>query len=101
MAKKLNINVHAVERDSNGDLTGRSEVFKAGDTVPAWARQAITNPDVWDDGEDDTEDAEDDTPERPAGNASRETWATYAASRGVTVTEDMKRDDIVSAVDKG
>jgi hypothetical protein len=98
MAKKLKLFVHAVERDEQGNTTN-SGVFGPDDTVPAWARKAITNPDVWGDGEDDTDDTEGDTPERPTGNASREKWAAYAESQGVAVTEDMKRDDIVAAVD--
>jgi hypothetical protein len=99
MAKKLKTFVHAVERDEQGTTTN-SAVFGPDDTVPAWARKAITNPDVWDDGEDDGDD-DGDLSERPAGNASREKWAAYAESQGVAVTEDMKRDDIVAAVDKG
>lgn len=95
MVKRLKTHVHAVERDEQGTTTN-SAVFGPDDTVPAWARKAITNPDVWDDGEDDEDD---DLSERPAGNASREKWAAYAESQGVTVTEDMKRDDIVTAVD--
>lgn len=38
-----------------------------------------------------------DTAERPAGNAARDAWATYAASIGVTVTDAMSRDDIRTA----
>lgn len=98
MARKLNTFVHAVERDDKGNTTN-SAVFGPNDTVPGWARKAITNPDVWD-GEDGDEE-EDDASERPAGNASLEKWAAYAEAQGVTVTEDMKRDDIVAAVDKG
>lgn len=99
MARKLNTFVHAVERDDKGNTTN-SQVFGPNDTVPGWARKAITNPHVWE-GDDEDGDGDDDPSERPAGNASREKWAAYAETQGVTVTEQMKRDDIVAAVDKG
>lgn len=97
MPRKLNANVHAVATDKDGNLL--SQVFGPGDEVPAWARKAITNPDVWD-GESD-EEFEDPRAslERPAGNASREDWAAYAEQEGVELEPDMKRDDIKAAVD--
>lgn len=36
---------------------------------------------------------------RPKGNASRDDWAAYADSLGVSYADDAKRDDIVAAVD--
>lgn len=39
-------------------------------------------------------------PERPAGNASREAWATYAASTGVTFPEEATRGEIIALVDE-
>lgn len=41
----------------------------------------------------------DGTPERPAGNASTEVWAAYAAAIGVSFPEDAGRDDIRKAID--
>lgn len=38
--------------------------------------------------------------ERPAGNASREAWATYAASTGVGFDEDATRNQIIALVDE-
>lgn len=38
-------------------------------------------------------------PERPAGNASTETWAVYAKAVGVDVPDDASRADIIAAVD--
>lgn len=35
----------------------------------------------------------------PKGNASRDEWAAYADSLGVTYGEDAKRDDIKAAID--
>lgn len=100
MPRKLTTYVHAHAVDSDGNV--QSQVFGPDDDVPSWARKAITNPDVWDDGEDDGEDDESDEPtvlERPAGNASREDWAAFAAQEGVEVNDNMKRDDIKAAVD--
>lgn len=34
----------------------------------------------------------------PRGNASRDEWAAYAATLGVEVAEDAKRDDIKAAI---
>lgn len=95
MARKLNTYVHAHAVDDKGNV--QSQVFGPDDDVPAWARKAITNPDVWE-GEADESD-EDDLLERPAGNASREDWAAYAAQEGVEIEADMKRDDIKAAID--
>jgi hypothetical protein len=36
--------------------------------------------------------------ETPKGNASRDVWAKYAGGRGVTVTEEMGRNEIRAAV---
>jgi hypothetical protein len=61
MAKKLNTYVHAVQRDDQGNVTN-SGVFGPDDDLSgdnAWATKAITNPDVWADGDDDDPDDED------------------------------------------
>lgn len=96
MPKKLNTFVHVVERDDDGTQTNAG-TFGPDDKVPAWAQKAITNPDVWADGDDDS--SEEIAVERPRGNASRDTWAEYAHSREVAVTDDMDRDAIKAAVD--
>jgi len=41
MAARLRTYVHVQDKD------GESVVFGPDDVVPAWARKAITNPDVW------------------------------------------------------
>jgi hypothetical protein len=95
--RKLNTYVHAHAVNDDGSV--QSQVFGPGDTLPDWARKAITNPKVWD-GEDD--EPVEETPavlERPAGNASREKWAAYAQQEGVKLEPDMQRDDIKAAVD--
>ena len=38
--------------------------------------------------------------EKPRGNASREAWAEYAEAHGVTVTDDLSRDDIKNLVNE-
>jgi len=81
------------------------------DTIPDEVAAKITNPDVWAEREDPAPAAQkppasggqpptDPDPNRPAGNASREDWATYATDRGVEVTGKMGRDEIKAAVDK-
>lgn len=39
-------------------------------------------------------------PARPRKNAGRATWAAYAADKKVTVTKEMGRDAIITAVDQ-
>ena len=84
------------------------------DDVPADVAKQITNPDVWDDGDEDAtgesagvRDAEpaaggESDPNRPKGNASRDVWAAYASRLDppVRVDASMNRDDIIAAVDK-
>lgn len=40
-----------------------------------------------------------DEPPRAGRGSSRDAWVTYAGSVGVSVTEDMSRDDVIAAVD--
>jgi hypothetical protein len=62
MVKKLNTYVHAVERNDKGEVTN-SAVFGPDDDLSkpenAWATKAISNPDVWDDGQGDKAEAGD------------------------------------------
>lgn len=101
--RKLNTFVHVHVTDDDGSV--RSQQFGPGDDVPDWARDAITNPDVWDGEDPVAEQAEEDLDEvpvvleRPKGNASRDTWAAYAEQEGVELESDMNRDDIIAAVD--
>lgn len=39
-------------------------------------------------------------PSLPPGNGSREAWAAYAASLGLTVTDDLARNEIRALVDE-
>ncbi|MBF6411040.1 hypothetical protein [Nocardia farcinica] len=80
-------------------------VFGPGDDVPEWARKQITRPELWDeapqvtvDGE--TSDPADGPPPQGGAGASRQRWADYAASNGVQVQDDWKREDIIDACEK-
>lgn len=80
------------------------------DMVPDEVAAKITNPDVWAEREDPAPAARQEAPpvvsqaatdpDRPAGNATREAWATYATGRQIEVTGQMGRDEIKAAVDK-
>jgi hypothetical protein len=99
--------------------TGVVETFLAGETVPAWAAERITNPDVWaregsdvgevdadlDQAEDDTGTdtapgvAADDEPPRTGKGSGKDHWAEYAQRIGVDVDQDASKADIIAAVD--
>ena len=93
---------------------GESHAFGPSDDVPAWARELITNPDVWDDTTEDMPagSGDDAAAQRPVDNdpdgpppksgqgASRARWAEYAAANDVEVPPDAKREDIISACEK-
>jgi hypothetical protein len=59
MAKKLNTYVHAVEKDDKGEVTNQG-VFGPDDDLAkpenAWVEKAITNPDVWDNGDSESDE---------------------------------------------
>ena len=90
------------------DESGLLVQFRPGDDPPVWARKRITNPDLWDT----PTVVEDDPPESGgevagggeeppplAGPGSgRDHWAEYAARHGVTVSDDDKRDAIITAL---
>ena len=100
--------------------------FGPGGEVPEWAAALITNPLAWSEGEQPTEvpvtevddgaeapvDSErtetpegeqptegDDAPPRSGAGSGVGAWAKYARTLGLTVTDDMSRDDIIAAVD--
>ena len=89
------------------DETGNVVSFGPGDDVPAWAKKLITNPRVWEGGEDDTADQPpagggtgggDEPPPMSGAGAGRDDWAAYAEKQGVKVEEEWKRADIISAL---
>jgi hypothetical protein len=102
MARKLNIYVHAVQLDDAGN-TVQSKVFGPDDNVPVWAREAITNPDVWD-GDDEPsspELAEVKQPPRKGPGSGGPAWVEFAASKGVTESFDSKEALIAHLEDNG
>lgn len=63
--------------------------------------QVTTDPSSGDGGgQADADGDGDGTTARPAGNASREAWATYASKREIDVTGQMGRDEIKAAVEQ-
>lgn len=51
MSRRVTRYVHVVERDDNGELTGRTGVFGPADELPDWAQRSITHDGVWTDDE--------------------------------------------------
>jgi hypothetical protein len=115
MGKKLARIVHVTDPE-----TFERHVFGPDDDVPKWAAAMITNSKAWADETQDEDAGEKEEPPppppapatdgggdgqegaRPPGNASRADWAAYALSLDppINVTGEMKRDDIIAAVDK-
>lgn len=69
-----------------------STVHEAGTEPGEDVAGQITNPDAWD-GEGSGE------PPRSGKGSGADAWRTYAESMGVTVDEDMSRDDIIAQLD--
>lgn len=109
MDRQLNTYVHVRRPD------GSAAVFGPEDTVPDWARQAITNDSVWAteapavqdealietpvDG-DEVEDVPPiEAPPRGGPGSGRAEWETFASSIGLDVDDDMSRDDIIDAIE--
>lgn len=97
MAKKLNTYVHAHAVDEDGNV--QSQVFGPDDNVPAWARTAITNPDVWEGDEDAADEVKE--PPRKGPGSGQEAWTKFAESKGVTRTFDSKDALITHLEDEG
>lgn len=45
-------------------------------------------------------ESEDQPPPRAGAGSGRDVWAAYAESKGVEVTDDMTRDEIIEAVEE-
>lgn len=98
MARTLAKTVH-VEHETHG-----RQMFLAGSVPPDWAQDFITNPKAWvtsddDDTEPEGSGGEVKRPGKSGPGSGREAWVTYAESKGVTVDDQMSRDDIAAAVD--
>lgn len=89
---KLNNYVHVHDKD------GVSHAFGPDDTVPGWAEELITNPDVW------AEDPEgyEDSDELPDGDVD-DTWTVkqlkdYAKSEDIDLGDAKTKKDILSKI---
>jgi hypothetical protein len=114
MSRRLNatVTVH--------DDKGNPHAFGPADTVPAWARKLITNPDVWVDSDsDDAADPDtgsdsggsggdktggdtgrsDGPPPKSGAGSGAKAWRGYAEAEGVTVDEKASRDDVIAALE--
>ena len=84
MAEKLASHVHVY------DDAGVAHEFYPGDDVPDWARDKITNPDVWSDGSDADNG-------RPAKSDNKAAWVDHAVAHGADrdEAEAMTKDELV------
>lgn len=110
MGNRLNGYVTVHRLDEAGGVT-ESVTFGPGDDLPAWARDAITNPDVWEeDGGSDPAapsgvggsaggDSSELPPPQSGPAASIAAWTAYAERHGVTVAEGARRVDIIAALE--
>lgn len=90
--------VHLVDDDGNPHR------FVPGDTPPSWAAQRITNPKAWAQSSKPSSGATSDVVEEPPKSgpgSNKAAWVAYAESRGVTITEDMGREEIIEAATRG
>lgn len=87
------------------DEQGRSHVFGPGSDVPEWAAKRITNPSAWANASAVAEEPQSaevlEEPPRSGPGSNKAAWIAYAESRGVTITDDMGREDIIEAATRG
>lgn len=80
------------------DARRNLHVFGPGDEVPAWARDLITNPSVWDTSTPVKDDEETGPPPKAGKGSGEPRWREYAAKQGVDVSSAEGRDDIIDAL---
>lgn len=90
MGRRLSSHIHVYNDE------GVAEEFFPGDDVPAWARDRISNPDVWED--EIAEEIQPQDPPRAGRGSGRDEWVAFAESHGVTVDDDDSRDDVIAAL---
>lgn len=101
---KLNTYVHV------HDENGVSHAFGPDDTVPEWAENAITNPDVWAEAPEKSEDSdeleggESEKVELPEGDVTEE-WTVkqlkaYAKAEDIDLGDAKTKADILSQIAK-
>ena len=123
MSGKLATFVHVA------DDTGAMHVFGPDDKVPAWAASKITNPMAWKGGKvadpadeitrlrarlaelekgqakeptpapPDAKPAASGIPPKGGAGSGAPAWREYAVSKGVEVSADASRDDVIAALD--
>lgn len=101
---------YAIHLHKDGELYS----FLPGDEVPDWAAKQINNPQAWEKvADEETEPEPEPAPAEPAAveprpgeappksgaGATRQVWADYAETKGITVDPDWKREDIIAAVE--
>jgi hypothetical protein len=89
---KLNTYVHVHDED------GVSHAFGPDDTLPEWAEELITNPDVWAE----KPEAESDSDELPEGDID-DTWTVkqlkaYAKGQEIDLGDAKTKADILSKI---
>lgn len=89
---KLNTYVHV------HDVDGVSHAFGPDDTLPEWAADLITNPDVWEE----APEKSDESDELPEGDID-DTWTVkqlkvYAKSEGIDLGDAKTKADILSKI---
>jgi hypothetical protein len=80
------------------DDKGNPHRFAPGDTPPGWAAERIRNPKAWKQNESQpAESRQFEEPPRSGPGSNKAAWVAYAESKGVTITDDMGREDIIEA----
>jgi hypothetical protein len=96
MAAHLVSNVHVY------DERGEVHVFGVDDDVPEWAARKM-GAHCFEDGEhpfpESSADEGDTPPPKAGAGSSAEAWSKFAASKGVDVPADAKRDDVIAALE--
>lgn len=101
------VHVHGGEDGSVVFPTGTSRA-----DLPGWAKEAISNPDVWtssrsDEGRGSGPEPEPESgtpssrgvPPRAGAGSNRDAWAAYADAQGVQVADEANRAEIIEALD--
>ncbi|GAA2774063.1 hypothetical protein [Saccharopolyspora taberi] len=88
---KLAAYVHLVDDDGNPHR------FGPGDTPPAWAADRIKNSKAWEQSPTGSKSEAMEEPPRSGPGSNKAAWVAYAESRGVTITDDMGREEIIEA----
>jgi hypothetical protein len=96
------LTVHVAVQDDDG----ATHSFGPDSEVPEWAQRKITNPKVWEDGDvpfpaDGADDGEgsDGPPPKAGRGSSEDKWRSYAADKGVDVSDATSRDEVIAKLE--